>query len=109
MGDKRAAPTPVKRVGRWVRSRSVSAKVTMGVVAALVLLVLLRAFVKKHSHFFVATQVAHSAGLLILIYKLSVTKTCSGTSFFLPLSRNFFSINGIDFRLKMNGLHQTSY
>ncbi|XP_010696256.2 ER lumen protein-retaining receptor [Beta vulgaris subsp. vulgaris] len=80
MGDKRAAPTPVKRVGRWVRSRSVRAKVTMGVVATLVLLVLLRAFVKKHSHFFVATQVAHSAGLLILIYKLTVTKTCSGLS-----------------------------
>ncbi|XP_056690892.1 uncharacterized protein [Spinacia oleracea] len=80
MGDKRATPTPVNRLGRWVRSRSVRQKVTMGAVAALMLLVLLKVLVKKRSHYFVATQVAHSAGILVLIYKLTITKNCSGLS-----------------------------
>ncbi|XP_021720102.1 putative ER lumen protein-retaining receptor C28H8.4 [Chenopodium quinoa] len=83
MGDKRTAtltPTAVKRVGRWVRSRSVREQVTMGVVAAIMLLVLLKVFVKRQNNLFVVTQIAHSAGLLVLIYKLSITKTCSGLS-----------------------------
>ncbi|XP_021720101.1 ER lumen protein-retaining receptor-like [Chenopodium quinoa] len=80
MGDKRATPTPVKRLGRWIRSLSVREKVTMGVVAAIMLLILLKVFVKKRTHFYVATQLAHSAGILVLIYKLTINKTCSGLS-----------------------------
>ncbi|KAL2933080.1 ER lumen protein-retaining receptor [Bienertia sinuspersici] len=80
MGEKGAATTPVKRLGRWVRSRSVREKVTMGVVVALVLLVLLKVFIKKNTHLFVATQVANSVAILILIYKLTITKTCAGLS-----------------------------
>ncbi|XP_021736935.1 putative ER lumen protein-retaining receptor C28H8.4 [Chenopodium quinoa] len=80
MGDKNATPVAVKRIGRWVRSPSVREQVTMGVVAAFVLLVLIKVFVKSQTYLFVATQVAHSAGILLLIYKLTITKTCSGLS-----------------------------
>ncbi|XP_021720105.1 putative ER lumen protein-retaining receptor C28H8.4 [Chenopodium quinoa] len=80
MGDKNATPVAVKRIGRWVRSRSVREQVTMGVVAAFALLVLIKVFVKSQTYLFVATQVAHSAGILLLIYKLTITKTCSGLS-----------------------------
>lgn len=80
MGDKRAIPTPVKRVGRWIRSRSVREQVTMSVVAALILLVILKFSVKGQNNMFIFTQIAHSAGILVLTYKLSVTKTCSGLS-----------------------------
>ncbi|XP_057534735.1 uncharacterized protein LOC130813049 [Amaranthus tricolor] len=80
MGNKRETPTPMKQLTRWVWRRSVREKVTMGTVITLVLLILLKVMVKKNSHLFVATQLAHCAGILVLIYKLSITKTCSGLS-----------------------------
>lgn len=52
----------------------------MGAISAVVLLILLRLFFKSQTHLFVATQVAHASGLLVLIYKLTITKTCSGLS-----------------------------
>ncbi|KMS97096.1 hypothetical protein BVRB_7g178780 [Beta vulgaris subsp. vulgaris] len=80
MGDKKAIPTPVKRIGRWVRSRSVREQVSLGAGVAFMILVLLKIFVKSHTHFFFVTQLAHCAGILVLVYKLSITKTCSGLS-----------------------------
>ncbi|KMS97095.1 hypothetical protein BVRB_7g178770 [Beta vulgaris subsp. vulgaris] len=80
MGEKNASPVAVKRVSRWVRSRSVREQVTMGVITAFVLLVLLKLFVKSQTYLFVASQVAHFTGILLLIYKLTITKTCSGLS-----------------------------
>ncbi|XP_010696252.1 uncharacterized protein LOC104908796 [Beta vulgaris subsp. vulgaris] len=81
MGDKRTAnPTALKQVARWIRSRSVRQKVSMGVIAALVLLLLLKLFVTSQTHFFIAAQTSHAIGILLLVYKLTVTKTCSGLS-----------------------------
>ncbi|KNA20700.1 hypothetical protein SOVF_049890 [Spinacia oleracea] len=82
MGDKMAAATPtvVKKVTRWVRSRTVRQQVSMGAVAALGLLVLLKIFVKRETHFYLAAQTSHAVGILLLIYKLTITKTCSGLS-----------------------------
>ncbi|XP_010696253.2 uncharacterized protein LOC104908797 [Beta vulgaris subsp. vulgaris] len=80
MGEKNASPVAVKRVSRWVRSRSVREQVTMAVITAFVLLVLLKLFVKSQTYLFVASQVAHFTGILLLIYKLTITKTCSGLS-----------------------------
>ncbi|XP_021720104.1 putative ER lumen protein-retaining receptor C28H8.4 [Chenopodium quinoa] len=80
MGDKRATPTAVKQLSRWIRSRSVRQLVTMASIAAFIFLVLLKVFVKNHTYFYVAAQLAHSIGILVLIYKLTITKTCSGLS-----------------------------
>lgn len=52
----------------------------MGAAAALFLFLLLKVFVKNHNHFFIAGQVAHGAGIFVLIYKLTVSKTCAGLS-----------------------------
>ncbi|CAO2839961.1 unnamed protein product [Amaranthus hypochondriacus] len=83
MGEKGAStstPMAVRRLSRWIRSRSMKQKVTMGAVSVFILLIFLIFFVKNTMLFFVTSQLAHAAGLLILIYKLFITKTCSGLS-----------------------------
>ncbi|KNA20701.1 hypothetical protein SOVF_049900 [Spinacia oleracea] len=80
MGDKRASPTAVKQLSRWIRSRSVRQQVSMASMAAFILLIFMKVFVKNYTYFYVAAQLAHSIGILVLIYKLTITKTCSGLS-----------------------------
>ncbi|XP_021736931.1 putative ER lumen protein-retaining receptor C28H8.4 [Chenopodium quinoa] len=80
MGDKRATPTAVKQLSRWIRSRSVRQLVTMASIAAFIFLILLKLFVRNYTYFYIAAQLAHSIGILVLIYKLTITKTCSGLS-----------------------------
>ncbi|KAI3408932.1 uncharacterized protein J3R85_019940 [Psidium guajava] len=45
-----------------------------------VCLVALKLTVKNHGHFFVASELSHAAGLLVLGYKLTIQRTCSGLS-----------------------------
>ncbi|XP_057534730.1 uncharacterized protein LOC130813046 [Amaranthus tricolor] len=80
MGDKRATPAPLKKISRWIRSRSVRQLVSMAVVVALLLVVLLKLLVKNQAYTYIFAELAHAAGILVLIYKLSITKTCSGLS-----------------------------
>ncbi|XP_057549116.1 uncharacterized protein LOC130827414 isoform X2 [Amaranthus tricolor] len=80
MGDKRASPTPVKQLSRWIRSRSVRQQVTMASITAIILLIFLKIFVRNYTYFYVAAQLSHSIGILVLIYKLTITKNCSGLS-----------------------------
>lgn len=80
MGDKRATPAPLKKISRWIRSRSVRQLVSMAVVVALLLVVLLKLLVKNQAYTYIFAELAHAAGILVLIYKLSITKTCSGIS-----------------------------
>ncbi|KAL9228342.1 hypothetical protein vseg_003934 [Gypsophila vaccaria] len=80
--EKKVVGTPeaVRKIGRWVRNRTVREKVGMGAVAALVSLVLLKLFVKNYAHFYVAAQLAHALSIFILVYKLTISKTCAGLS-----------------------------
>lgn len=78
--DRNEAAEAVRQIRRWVRSRTVREKVSMGAIAALLLLVFLIVVVKNHAYLFVATQTSHAAGILLLIYKLTISKTCSGLS-----------------------------
>ncbi|KMS97093.1 hypothetical protein BVRB_7g178750 [Beta vulgaris subsp. vulgaris] len=80
MGDKRATPTAVKQLSRWIRSRSVRQQVSLASISALILLILMKVFIRNYTYFYVAAQLAHSIGILVLIYKLTITKTCSGLS-----------------------------
>ncbi|XP_021736930.1 putative ER lumen protein-retaining receptor C28H8.4 isoform X2 [Chenopodium quinoa] len=77
---KYETPAFVQQIGRWVRNRTLKEKLCMGAIAAVVLLVLLKIFVKEHAHFFVAAQTSQAVGILLLIYKLTISKTCSGLS-----------------------------
>ncbi|XP_057549119.1 uncharacterized protein LOC130827418 [Amaranthus tricolor] len=80
MGEKKESGEAVKRISRWVRSRSVRELISMGLISGIFLLFLLRLFWKNQTYLFMATQIAHSSALLLLIYKLTITKTCSGLS-----------------------------
>uniref|UniRef100_A0A803LNK7 Uncharacterized protein n=1 Tax=Chenopodium quinoa TaxID=63459 RepID=A0A803LNK7_CHEQI len=71
MGDKRATPTAVKQLSRWIRSRSVRQLVTMASIAAFIFLVLLKVFVKNYTYFYVAAQLAHSIGLSLKTQELT--------------------------------------
>lgn len=55
-------------------------KTLLAAAAALCSLVALKLLVKNHNHFFVASETIHFVGILVLIYKLTTQKTCSGLS-----------------------------
>lgn len=81
MGNRRAeTPAVVRKLSRWIRSRSVREKVTMGVLSGIILLILMKVYVRNRGYFFYASQIAHAAGIFVLIYKLTISKTCSGLS-----------------------------
>ncbi|KAI5679936.1 hypothetical protein M9H77_01163 [Catharanthus roseus] len=78
MGRRRTSP--VNQVFAWVKKQSVKVKTALGVASVLFLLVALKFLIRDHNYFFVASEFAHFVGILVLIYKLSTQKTCSGLS-----------------------------
>ncbi|XP_068655337.1 uncharacterized protein [Aristolochia californica] len=80
MGKRRGVRDPVNKLFGWVRRRSAKVKTFLGTVATVSALVALWYFVRDHNHFFVASEAVHAAGIVVLIYKLTKKKTCSGLS-----------------------------
>lgn len=78
MGRRRSSP--VNKLFAWVRSQSMKVKTFLAVTAVLCSLVALKLLIRDHNHFFVASEAIHAAGILVLIYKLTTQKTCSGLS-----------------------------
>ncbi|KAE9463731.1 hypothetical protein C3L33_04367, partial [Rhododendron williamsianum] len=78
MGRRRSSP--VNKMFAWVRSQSMKVKTFLAVTAVLCSLVALKLLIRDHNHFFVASEAIHAAGILVLIYKLTTQKTCSGLS-----------------------------
>ncbi|XP_016450026.2 uncharacterized protein LOC107774883 [Nicotiana tabacum] len=79
MGQKGVQKTLQKLFSR-VRKQSNKVKTFLGVFTVLTLLVTLKLLIHEHNHFFVLAEFAHFVGILVLIYKLSTLKTCSGLS-----------------------------
>ncbi|KAF4383119.1 hypothetical protein F8388_009150 [Cannabis sativa] len=78
MGRKRSSPVNV--LFGWLRKQNMKIKIFVGVTIGLFALIALKFTVKNHNHFFVASEAVHVAGILVLIYKLTTQKTCSGLS-----------------------------
>ncbi|KAH6759725.1 ER lumen protein retaining receptor family protein [Perilla frutescens var. hirtella] len=78
MGRKRSAP--LNKLFAWVRRQSTKVKTFVAAVTALAALVALKLLVRDHNHFFVASESIHVLGILVLIYKLTTRKSCSGLS-----------------------------
>ncbi|KAM5563018.1 hypothetical protein ABKV19_017954 [Rosa sericea] len=78
MGRRRNASVNV--LFQWVRRQSMKVKIFLGAFLALCGLVALKFWVKNHDHFFIASEAIHFLGIIILIYKLTTQKTCSGLS-----------------------------
>lgn len=55
-------------------------KAFLGITSVLCSLVALKLLVRDQNHFFVASEAIHAAGIMVLIYKLTKQKTCSGLS-----------------------------
>ncbi|XP_022967305.1 ER lumen protein-retaining receptor-like [Cucurbita maxima] len=70
----------VQAAAEWLKRRSTVAKIAIASAATVLALVALKVTVKDHNYFFIAGAVIHAAGLLILAYKLTTHKTCSGLS-----------------------------
>lgn len=86
MGNRRIGsteievPEKVKELFKWVRKQSTKVKVLIGAAIAAVLLVALEVFVRNKGHFFLASYAVHAVGILLLIYKLTLNKSCAGLS-----------------------------
>ncbi|RVW60141.1 putative ER lumen protein-retaining receptor C28H8.4 [Vitis vinifera] len=65
----------------WVRRQSMKVKAFLAVTSVLSSLLALKFLVKDRNHFFVASEAIHVVGIMVLIYKLTTQKTCSGNSF----------------------------
>lgn len=55
-------------------------KTFLAVTAVALSLVTLKLLIRDYDHFFVASEAVHVAGIMVLIYKLTTHKTCSGLS-----------------------------
>ncbi|XVF72292.1 hypothetical protein PTKIN_Ptkin12aG0108500 [Pterospermum kingtungense] len=78
MGKKRSSA--VNDVFVWIRKQSMKVKIFLSATSLLFSLVALKLLVKDHNHFFVASEFIHVVGIVVLIYKLTTKKTCSGLS-----------------------------
>ncbi|GMH02483.1 hypothetical protein Nepgr_004322 [Nepenthes gracilis] len=79
MGRRRTS-SAVDVLFQWIRKQSMRVRVFLAAVAAVCLLVALKYTVRNHNHFFVASESIHAVGIIVLIYKLTRKKTCSGLS-----------------------------
>lgn len=78
MGRRRGSA--VNKLFAWVRRQSMKVKIFFGITFVLSSLIALRLFIKDTNQFFVASESVHAAGIIVLIYKLTTQKTCSGLS-----------------------------
>ncbi|XP_010488627.1 PREDICTED: putative ER lumen protein-retaining receptor C28H8.4 [Camelina sativa] len=79
MGKTRGV-SAVNVVFGWLRKQSNKVKIALAIIISLILVVLLKFTVHNDNHFFIASELIHATGILILIYKLTRQKTCSGLS-----------------------------
>uniref|UniRef100_A0A5B7BTF8 ER lumen protein-retaining receptor C28H8.4 n=1 Tax=Davidia involucrata TaxID=16924 RepID=A0A5B7BTF8_DAVIN len=78
MGRRRGSP--VNKLFAWVRRQSMKVKTFLAVTTVLCSLFALKLLIKDQNHLFVASEAIHAAGIMVLIYKLTTQKTCSGLS-----------------------------
>ncbi|KEH18126.1 putative ER lumen protein retaining receptor [Medicago truncatula] len=78
MGSKRDSPVNV--MFGWLRKRSMKVKIFLGILLAFCAIVVLKHTIREPNFFFKASETVHIIGLIVLIYKLYVHKSCSGIS-----------------------------
>ncbi|KAK7832836.1 er lumen protein-retaining receptor b, partial [Quercus suber] len=78
MGRKRSSPINV--LSEWVKRQSMRMKICLGAMVALLALVALKLTIHDLNHFYIGSEFIHALGIIVLIYKLTTKKTCSGLS-----------------------------
>ncbi|TXG54140.1 hypothetical protein EZV62_019396 [Acer yangbiense] len=79
MGVRRGR-SPVGVMYGWLGRQPMKVKSFLVVTFVVLTLVAMKLLVKNHDYFFVASEAVHAAGIIVLIYKLTTKKTCSGLS-----------------------------
>ncbi|KAF5741289.1 putative ER lumen protein-retaining receptor C28H8.4 [Tripterygium wilfordii] len=74
------SPSAVKRVIGWVRGQSKKVKVYLGVMLTLISLAAMVVLGRYGWLVFVGAAAVHAVGILVLTYKLTMYKSCSGLS-----------------------------
>lgn len=92
MGSKRDFAVNV--LTGWLSKRSMKVKILLGILLAFCAVVVLKHTITDPHFFYIASGSIHIIGLIVLVYKLFVYKTCSGTFIIFPSSiarcPNFF-------------------
>ena len=81
MGRKRGSPMNV--LSEWVKKQSMRMKISLGAMIALLALVALKHTIHDLNHFYIGSEFTHALGIIVLIYKLTTKKTCSGTCIYI--------------------------
>jgi len=76
MGSKRDSLVNV--LSSWLRNRSMKVKIFLGILLAFCAVVALKLTITDLEFFYIASNTIHIVGLIALIYKLFVHKSCSG-------------------------------
>ncbi|XP_031406166.1 ER lumen protein-retaining receptor erd-2.2-like [Punica granatum] len=81
MGRKRDSPSAASSLLRWLRRLPMKMKVFLGLTFAAVTLIILRLTLGSHIHkVYIISELCHAIGIIVLIYKLTTQRTCSGLS-----------------------------
>ncbi|GAU30791.1 hypothetical protein TSUD_355170 [Trifolium subterraneum] len=97
MGSKK--DLAVNYLTRWLGKRSMKMKIFLGILLAFCAIVILKYTITEPHFYYIASGSIHIAGLVTLVYKLFVYKTCSGM--FIPqVPRAQCCIPSIKIRLK---------
>ena len=81
MGRRRSSPMNVS--SEWVKKQSMRMKICLGTMVALLALVALKLTIHDLNHFYIGSEFTHALGIIVLIYKLTTKKTCSGTCIYI--------------------------
>ncbi|XP_045832607.1 ER lumen protein-retaining receptor erd-2.2-like [Trifolium pratense] len=107
MGSKK--DLAVNFLTRWLGKRSMKVKIFLGILLAFCAIVILRYTITEPEFFYFASGSIHIAGLVILVYKLFVYKTCSGLSLkFQELNAAFLAIR-LGLSIHMEGDYRTVF
>ncbi|KAH7576391.1 hypothetical protein ACOSP7_003349 [Xanthoceras sorbifolium] len=79
MGVRRGR-SPVDVMFGWLKRQPMKVKSFLAVTFLVFTLVAMKLWVKNYNYFFIASEAVHAAGIMVLIYKLTTKKTCSGLS-----------------------------
>ncbi|KAK2662748.1 hypothetical protein Ddye_001322 [Dipteronia dyeriana] len=79
MGVRRGR-SPVGVMFGWLGRQPMKVKGFLAVTFVVLTLLAMKFLVKNRDYFFIASEAVHAAGIIILIYKLTTKKTCSGLS-----------------------------
>ncbi|KAM3731525.1 hypothetical protein ACB098_12G170100 [Castanea mollissima] len=79
MGRRRRS-SPMNVLSEWVKKQSMRMKICLGAMVALLALAALKLTIHDLNHFYIGSEFIHALGIIVLIYKLTTKKTCSGLS-----------------------------